>query len=684
MLEQGAHIYKASAFLSSALARVCQPLVLVACKAFKMSLSSRIVTWDLFCPEGRPRRKTTASCGASHVSGLPCIWSKISCSFSGLLSLIFGILFTLKFPSPYSNFCICCRTQRDDPYVSVVGLDNDHSNQVVHNGTNPKFSLFTEHSLVLNTNGKLPIKSPNLIKRIPVFLGVCSAFLRVPSVIQNCVSLYHVLLNVATFNMNCNQVKNSFSAYILAALFVSMAGETYSAEIDPKTRGMLDFIGTIEGPAGYDDYYRGVSSGPPRPLTSMSIREVLAWQDSIDASSKSEAAGRYQIMEDTLRELVVAKGIDQNRRFDGATQDELAVLLLKRRGWDTSRTDYVKMGNPIAHEWAALPLCSGIKTGKSAYDGLAGNSALTTCEAYLTVLEFGTDPQAVAWALTQSVVGTAGTGGTARVRNILNDFIEDYKNTFYSLSQNLVVIATSLLFSMILIEWLMTTMLLVIRGTSFKEYLSALILRVVLAGVFLFIINLGSYSDLVIRSADGLLDQTSSGATINIVELFDRILAMTFDLFGRSTIGIAEKFASILVLIVGTMIIAMIVMSYMEVYLSFGAAFIALGFGGYSGTRHLAINYLKRVVGRVFRLFTALFCGAIMSVLLGAELEPSQGDAMLLVGVLVILFYIILQVPSAVEQAVVGTVSISAAETLGRSVQNAPRNLAQKGGLPGA
>ena len=95
---------------------------------------------------------------------------------------------------------------------------------------------------------------------------------------------------------------------------------------------------------------------------------------------------------------------------------------------------------------------------------------------------------------------------------------------------------------------------------------------------------------------------------------------MTFDLFGRSTIGIAEKFAAILVLIIGTMIIAMIVISYMEVYLSFGASFIALGFGGYSGTRHFAVNYLKRTVGRVFRLFTALFCGSIMSVLLGAEL----------------------------------------------------------------
>lgn len=65
--------------------------------------------------------------------------------------------------------------------------------------------------------------------------------------------------------------------------------------------------------------------------------------------------------------------------------------------------------------------------------GLAGNHSLTTCEAYLEVLSNGADPCAIAWALEQSTVGSAGTGGTARVRNILNQFIREYKNTFYDL-----------------------------------------------------------------------------------------------------------------------------------------------------------------------------------------------------------------------------------------------------------
>lgn len=174
----------------------------------------------------------------------------------------------------------------------------------------------------------------------------------------------------------------------LAVVVATTATASSAAVTDPKTRGLLDFIGSIEGPAGYDDYYRGVSSGPPRPLTSMTIREVLAWQDSIDASSPSEAAGRYQIMEDTLRGMVRANGINLDRRYDANTQDELAEILLKGRGWNPNSTDYIRMGNSIAHEWAALPMCSGIKKGRSAYDGLAGNHSLTTflkcCRTELT------------------------------------------------------------------------------------------------------------------------------------------------------------------------------------------------------------------------------------------------------------------------------------------------------------
>lgn len=471
-----------------------------------------------------------------------------------------------------------------------------------------------------------------------------------------------------------------------AILLLSLAIGTISsaAVTDPKTRGLLDFIGSIEGPAGYDDYYRGVSSGPPRPLTSMTIREVLAWQDRIDAASNSEAAGRYQIMEDTLRGTVRANGIDLDKRFDATTQDELAEILLKGRGWDPNRTDYVNMGNAIAYEWAALPVCSGVKKGRSAYDGLAGNHSLTSCEAYLEVLSNGADPSAIAWALAQSTGGTAGTGGTARVRNIFDQFIREYKNAFYDVADKMVPIATALLFSLMLIEWIWTTAQAVSRGAGTGEYMSALLSRIVLGGVFLFIINLGNYSDLVIRTADGLLSQSTSGASINVVDLFDRVLAMTFDLYGRGTFNIADKFAAVMVLFLGVIIIGLIVLAYLEVYLAFGAAFIALGFGGFSGTRHLAINYMKRAVGRVFRLFTALFCGALLSVMLTKQLETSSGDGILLVGILTILLFVILKVPSAVEQAVVGAVSISAAETLGSAVKGSPRNLARLGGLPGA
>jgi hypothetical protein len=493
-------------------------------------------------------------------------------------------------------------------------------------------------------------------------------------------------VNKYTYNNYARKLNHTVQKIIFVSillLFTNSATASSASVTDPKTRGLLNFIGSIEGPAGYDDYYRGVSTGPPRPLTSMTIREVLAWQDSIDAASPSEAAGRYQIMEDTLRGTVRANGINLDRRFDANTQDELAEILLKGRGWNPNRTDYIKMGNSIAHEWAALPMCSGIKKGRSAYDGLAGNHSLTTCEAYLEVLSNGADPSAVAWALEQSTVGTAGTGGTARVRNILNQFIREYKNTFYDVTDKLVVVATSLLFSLMLIEWVWTTAQQAARGAGLGEYISAVSFRIVLGSVFFFIINVGNYSDLVIRSADGLLDQSTSGASINVVDLFDSVLAMSFELFGLSTFGIAEKFAGIMVLFLGAIIIGLILMSYMEVYLAFGAAFVALGFGGFSGTRHIAINYMKRAVGRVFRLFTALFCGALLSVLLNAEFETAQGDPMLLVGIMTILVFVILKVPSAVEQAVVGTVSISVAETLGSAIKGTPRNLARLGGVPG-
>ena len=143
---------------------------------------------------------------------------------------------------------------------------------------------------------------------------------------------------------------------------------------------LLNIIGQAEAPQGYNQYYSGIrsSDGPPRPLTSMTVNEVLAWQDSIDPKYPSEAAGRYQVMEDTLRGLVRQGKVSGGMRFDQAGQDRIARILAEGRGlndYQSGRISAEMFANNLAREWAGLPVATGSKAGRSYYDGDGLNSA---------------------------------------------------------------------------------------------------------------------------------------------------------------------------------------------------------------------------------------------------------------------------------------------------------------------
>lgn len=118
---------------------------------------------------------------------------------------------------------------------------------------------------------------------------------------------------------------------------------------------------------------------PPAPLVTMTIAEVLAWQDRIDPFYQSEAAGAYQIMEDTLRGLYRETGLSATDRFDEDNQDRLAVQLLRRRGLDhflAGDIGATKFANAIAREWASFPVVGGPRDGRSYYAGDGLNKAL--------------------------------------------------------------------------------------------------------------------------------------------------------------------------------------------------------------------------------------------------------------------------------------------------------------------
>jgi len=156
------------------------------------------------------------------------------------------------------------------------------------------------------------------------------------------------------------------------------------------TTDLLTFVRHLEAPDGYDAYEARIPIAPPKPLTSMTLAEVLAWQVRVRRSgAPSTAAGGYQIIYPTLQRLVRKYGIDRDARFDAGMQDRLARLLIAECGDRpalAATAAHSRYGNCLAGIWAALPLTAGRNRGRSAYHGVAGNRALTSPRIVLALL----------------------------------------------------------------------------------------------------------------------------------------------------------------------------------------------------------------------------------------------------------------------------------------------------------
>jgi len=157
-----------------------------------------------------------------------------------------------------------------------------------------------------------------------------------------------------------------------------------------NVRSILDLIGSAEAPQGYDQVYGGSKLSPPRPITTMTVGEVLDWQDrSVAAGSVSSAAGRYQVIRGTLRDQVRNGTVSLSDTFDSNTQDRIAVSLMEAQGlssYQAGNMSAESFGNNLARVWAGLPVLSGSKAGRSYYDGYAGNSATVSTSSVLNAL----------------------------------------------------------------------------------------------------------------------------------------------------------------------------------------------------------------------------------------------------------------------------------------------------------
>lgn len=183
---------------------------------------------------------------------------------------------------------------------------------------------------------------------------------------------------------------------------------------------ILALIRRVEANSDYDIVYGGIPKAQrPAALTKMTIAQVLAWQDKVVAAgAKSSAAGAYQIIRKTLRSVTASAGVPHSERFDVATQDALAMHLLKGRGFEkflTGDKDIMAMMVDLAKEWASFPVpydmkgaSRALKAGQSYYAGDGLNKALVSITEVRNALDKCRSNHKISAAFTS---GDAARGG---------------------------------------------------------------------------------------------------------------------------------------------------------------------------------------------------------------------------------------------------------------------------------
>ena len=131
-------------------------------------------------------------------------------------------------------------------------------------------------------------------------------------------------------------------------------------------RPMLDLIGFTEGTDKGDGYNEtlsyGAYTGGDVDLVSMTLKELDALQTKMlqhpKNKWKSSAAGRYQIVRTTARDIrkKLPKRYPLTRKFDQDCQDEMACYLLGGRGIVPKQLIRIAEGH--RDEWTGTMICN--------------------------------------------------------------------------------------------------------------------------------------------------------------------------------------------------------------------------------------------------------------------------------------------------------------------------------------
>ncbi len=194
---------------------------------------------------------------------------------------------------------------------------------------------------------------------------------------------------------------NSLMGKIAARKAAEAAAKT--SPTSPTQAGknpLLDMIakGESEGAGGYNAMNQGTISGKvigsgssekiiKEKLTDMTVGQVMerGAKKTDDAKTRKEkglifAAGRYQIIPETLAGLVKQGIVSKDDKFDETTQDKLGMALIEQTGAMklAAAGKFDEAQNALAKIWAAIPLATDVddkKAGQSYFEKKGENTS---------------------------------------------------------------------------------------------------------------------------------------------------------------------------------------------------------------------------------------------------------------------------------------------------------------------
>ena len=372
---------------------------------------------------------------------------------------------------------------------------------------------------------------------------------------------------------------------------------------------VLELVRQLEAPGGYDTVYNGVRLKPPRPITTMSVEEVLGWQRStVRQGSVSSAAGSYQIVRPTLQRLVDQGVVSPSETFDATTQDRLGRHLLRETGYRAGDTS-AATANRIAGLWAALPKVGGTGAGRSVYEGIAGNHALIGAESFMGVLD-----GSLRVADIQPELGRIRAG--ERFGFTWDRFLEDIAAASNRIMKTVAIMATSLLLTLFVVDLVLRAGQWIFSG-NISGTLGGFAMRLFMVCLCLAVLTRpGELIAVVDGTARTLAGQAGAEDGFSMTSFAAGHSALAFSLleglfFHPKPIQTFLHLVSLALSITMAIQIAFIVFWSLNLTFIGATGLFAMGFGGLKETTASVKAYLHHLIGAGLSLLCTLLIIAI-------------------------------------------------------------------------